>query len=201
LAHRILRPAAVLAVLVALGAGSAPLGAPAQAATTAAATAAPSVTPSATPVPAATAAATPAPAPAPTPEPGPRRRGRNDEPIDFPSAGPTSPAFATLDGIWEVQVQYIDRTDYSHFTLKQNGQTIAGTWNVEKASYPIEGTYDGRLFRFSIKQPTATLQLSGYVETASDMVGIIVPEKGANTAFTASHRSPIKPIFGRRRPG
>lgn len=193
LAHRTVRPAAVLAALVALAAGGGAWGTPAGAATTAPATAVPSVAPSATPVPAATAA--------PTPAPAPRRRGHDDEPIDFPSAAPTSPAFATLDGTWEVQLQYSDRTDYSHFTLRQNGQTISGTWNVEKDAYPIEGTYDGRLFKFSIKQPTTTLQLSGYVETASDMVGMIVPEKGANTAFTASHRMPIKPIFGRRRPG
>ncbi len=134
--------------------------------------------PFAAPIPALTPVATPA--PEPTAAPTPRRRGHSDEPPDMPSAGPTSPAFATLDGTWEVQLQFIDRTEYSHFTLKQSGQTISGTWNVDKDAYPLEGTYDGRQFKFTVKEPATTLQLSGYVETASDMVGIIVHEKGEN---------------------
>jgi hypothetical protein len=172
---------------------------PAAPASAAPASAAPGASaPSAAPIPALTPVATPA--PEPTAAPTPRRRGHSDEPPDMPSAGPTSPAFATLDGTWEVQLQFIDRTEYSHFTLKQSGQTISGTWNVDKDAYPLEGTYDGRQFKFTVKEPATTLQLSGYVETASDMVGIIVHEKGENSVFTASHRIPIKPIFGRRKP-
>jgi hypothetical protein len=189
LVHRILRPAAAVVALIALAASAAPFRAAAQSAPAASATAAPAGTPA--------PAVTPPPPPAPVP--APTRRGRYDPPDEIPSSAPTSPAFATLDGKWEVQVQYIDHTDYSHFTLKQSGQTIAGTWNVEKDAYPLEGTYDGRLFKFTVKQPSTTLQLSGYVETASDMVGIIVHEKGENTAFTASHRIPSKPLFGRRK--
>jgi hypothetical protein len=201
LVHRTLRPAAVAIVLAVLGASAAPFRAAAQSAPPAA-TAAPAVAaPAAAPVPAAvpTPVATPLPTPPATPTPGLRRH--NDEPPDAasPSAAPTSPAFATLDGTWEVQLQFIDRTEYSHFTLKQSGQTISGTWNVDKEAYPLDGTYDGRLFKFTVKQPTTTLQLSGYVETASDMVGTIVHEKGENSVFTASHRVPIKPLFGRRK--
>jgi penicillin-binding protein-related factor A (putative recombinase) len=121
-----------------------------------------------------------------------------DDPEEPPAPGPTSPAFATLDGNWEVQVQYIDHTDYSRFTLKQSGQTISGAWIVEKETFPLEGTYDGRLFKFTVKQPNATLSMSGFVETATDMVGIIDRGKGDTTAFTATHRTPQKPLFRRR---
>lgn len=195
LVHRTLRPAAALVALITLALAGCPSNGAAQSAPPV-----PTATPVAAPLP--TPAATPAvtPAPEPTAAPTPRRRGHSDEPVDLPTSAPTSPAFATLDGTWEVQLQFIDHTEYSHFALKQNGQSITGSWNVEKASYPLEGTYDGRTFKFSVKQPAETLALSGYVETASDMVGIIMHEKGPNGVFTASHRIPQKPLFGRRPP-
>ncbi len=196
LVHRTLRPAVfALIAISAIAAAAVPFRATAQSAPPAAAAASPSAAPSAVPAPPAVT-----PPPEPTPQVTPRRHGPKDQPDEFPSSAPTSPAFATLDGTWEVQLQFIDHTDYSHFKLKQSGQSITGTWNVDKDEYPLEGTYDGRLFKFTVKQPSTTLQLSGYVETASDMVGIIVHEKGENTVFTASHRLPIKPIFGRRKP-
>jgi hypothetical protein len=109
-----------------------------------------------------------------------------------PSPTPTSPAFATLDGTWEVQVQHPDTTDYSYLTIKQDPSgVLSGLWKVGKISYPIDGTYDGRLIKVVAKEPSGDVTLSGYVETASDMVGLVDygVGKGTPVAFTAEHRS------------
>jgi len=113
-----------------------------------------------------------------------------------PSATPTSPAFATLDGTWEVQLQYIDHTEYSYLTIVQGtAGTISGTWKLAgTTSYPFEGTYDGRVIRMTVKEPIGNVTMSGYVEGASDMVGIVDLSLGKRdpTAFTAEHRASSK---------
>ncbi len=162
------------------------------------------------PVPVRSAAATQAPtiAPAPTdvpsPSPSPAPRGRKGRPkpalpeattAPEPSATPTSPAFATLDGTWEVQLQYIDRTEYSYFTLVQAPTgALSGVWKVGGKTYPLDGTYDGRLIRIVVKEPTTDVTISGYVEGASDMVGTmdLMGGKTDPTAFTAEHRPSSK---------
>lgn len=135
----------------------------------------------------------------PTPEPrGHKKRGRaaaatpTDAPGNpEPTATPTSPAFATLDGTWEVQLQFIDRTEYSYFAITQGAAgSISGTWKVSGKAYPFEGTYDGRLIRIVAKEPAKNVTISGYVEGASDMVGTFDLTNGKvdPTAFTAEHR-------------
>ena len=108
-----------------------------------------------------------------------------------PTATPTSPAFSTLDGTWELQLQYINRTEYSYLTIAQQPTgTISGFWKVNGHDNPFEGTYDGRLIRMIVKEPTGNVTMSGYVEGASDMVGTVDlgKEQTQNVAFTAEHR-------------
>jgi hypothetical protein len=156
----------------------------------------PALTPS--PLPQASLAPQP-PTPSPTPAPRRARRGASASPTPGqtssaePTATPTSPAYSTLDGSWEVQLQRIDTTLYSRFTVKQDGNTVSGTWYVEGKEVPFDGTYDGRLFHFVAKDPKGNLDLSGYVENATNMVGIVDNGKGdvpyANPLpFTAEHR-------------
>jgi len=136
-----------------------------------------------------------------SPEPKGRKRGRSASPTTpssaapEPSATPTSPAFATLDGTWEVQLQFIDHTEYSYLTIAQGATgTITGTWRVNNTPYPFEGTYDGRLIRMLVKEPAGNVTMSGYVEGASDMVGTVDLGNGKAepTAFTAEHRPSSK---------
>jgi hypothetical protein len=149
--------------------------------------------------------------PSPTPTPAPRRghhRGASpassSTPGPEPTATPTSPAFSTLDGTWEVQVQSIAGTAYSHFALHQDGSTLSGTWQNSGKTWPITGTYDGRLFRLVIATaPNQTLNLTGYIENSTDMVGIVDNGKGEipyrnPLAFTAEHRAPYKPSMTNR---
>ena len=115
-----------------------------------------------------------------------------------PTATPTSPAFATLDGTWEFQLQFADRTEYSYLDVKQSGtDTLTGTWRTAAAKYPFEGTYDGRLIRLLVKEPKGNVTMSGYVEGAQDMVGLVDLGTGQTmpTAFTAEHRAAPKALF------
>jgi hypothetical protein len=111
-----------------------------------------------------------------------------------PTATPTSPAFATLDGTWEFQLQFIDRTEYSYLVIAQQPTgTVSGVWRVNKNQYPFDGTYDGRLFRVLVKEPSGNVTMSGYVEGASDIVGIVdLGNSTTPTAFTAEHRASQK---------
>lgn len=157
--------------------------------------------PSATPLPTPSVQLNPVPTamptPAPTPIATPAPRGRRGRPATSgtatpaPTPTPTSPAFASLDGNWEVQVQYIDHTTYSYLLIKQVANTITGSWRVAGKNNPFEGTFDGRLIRMVVKMPDGNVTMSGYVEGASDMVGLVDFGKPntAPTAFTAEHRA------------
>lgn len=90
-----------------------------------------------------------------------------------------------------MQLQYIDRTEYSYLTIAQGAAgAITGTWKVNAKTFPFEGTYDGRLIRVLVKEPAGNVTMSGYVEGASDMVGNVDLGNGKTepTAFTAEHR-------------
>ncbi|MEO6991804.1 MAG: hypothetical protein ABI346_09840 [Candidatus Baltobacteraceae bacterium] len=164
----------------------------------------PVTTPPPPPTPGASALPTLAPTSSPTPAPS-RKRGRVPPPeagptaTPAPTATPTSPAFSTLDGSWEVQVQRIDRTTYSRFEIRQTASILSGSWVVDKVNYPLEGTFDGRLFRMSVKLPAGAYALNGYVENSTDMVGVLDNGKGEipfvnPIAFTAEHRAPYNPL-------
>jgi hypothetical protein len=179
-----------------------PNGTPVPPVTTPQAAGNPTPLPSNLPIP----SSAPSPAITPTPEPSesPGRHGRRRRPAPeataepSPSATPTSPAFATLDGTWETQVQYIDHTDYSYLVIKQNPTgEITGMWRVSGKEYPFDGSYDGRLIRLLVKEPSGNLTWSGYVEGASDMVGTIDFGQGKvdPTPFTAEHRAAPKNPF------
>ncbi|MBV8601344.1 MAG: hypothetical protein JO359_07250 [Candidatus Eremiobacteraeota bacterium] len=134
-------------------------------------------------------------APSPTPAP---RRGRRAEPSGSPNPSPTGsaaatpapPQFTTLDGVWELEMQTRAKTYYSHLTLKQSGAAgsdITGMWLRENKKLPLTGTFDGRLFKFTVTDGAVQYTLSGYVENFSDIVGLITDGKN-QTAFTAEHR-------------
>jgi hypothetical protein len=149
----------------------------------------PAALPAATP-PASAATATPIPTLPPTLPVG-RNRRKGPAPgaaSPAPTATPTSPAFATLDGTWEMQVQYPDHTTYSYLVIRQKDSALSGFWRSGKQESPLEGTYDGRLIKLSVKLASGEVSFSGYVENASDMVGEVDFGKGATVAFTAEHR-------------
>ncbi|HEY0798146.1 MAG TPA: hypothetical protein VGD50_03295 [Candidatus Baltobacteraceae bacterium] len=177
--------ATAVAVLFAVAPATRPAPASAQTAS-AAPPASPAPTPATTPIP--SPAPSPTPAPTPTRRSGERHHAQDDEPSPTPT--PTSPAFTTLDGYWEVVVQTPEKYTYSNFVLHQAGDEITGTWTRDGKKMPLEGNYDGRQFKFVAHDSAHDLTLAGYVEGATDMVGIVDDGTpgGDPPAFTASHR-------------
>ncbi len=158
-------------------------------------------TTSASPTPIVATTATPGPSPSASAEATKAPRGRRSrlatpgpDAAPSPTETPTSPAFATLDGSWEVQIQTASVTTYSYLDIKQNQSGIAGIWrlNHDHDKYSFDGTYDGRLIRIVAKTATGDVILSGYVDGASDMVGTVDYGKGDPVAFTAEHRASSK---------
>ena len=76
--------------------------------------------------------------------------------------------------------------------IRQTGNQIAGTWRYEKKDYPFEGTYDGKTIKLVVTRDGKTWTFNGYVDSASDMVGILTDSAGTKIGFTANHRAPSK---------
>jgi hypothetical protein len=150
---------------------------------------------------------TPAPAPFASPEASPAaspsaegrgRRGRRASgeaasPGPSPTDTPEPPQFSTLDGVWEVALQPLGgaRAVYSHLYITQDGNALTGTWRRDaKTVLPFTGTFDGRVFKLTVTDGTATRLLSGYEENYSDMVGLLSEgdTQHGGIPFTAAHR-------------
>ena len=154
---------------------------------------------------------TPFPAATASPTPAPGRRGRRSStpnPEPSPSETPEPPQFSTMDGVWEVALQPLNgaRTVYSHLYVTQQGEDLTGTWvHGNNQKVPFTGTFDGRLFKLTLKDAKNTWTMAGYAENFSDMVGLLTTgdPKDQGTPFTADHRKKekLEPLTGRRGKG
>jgi hypothetical protein len=156
-------------------------------------------TPGTTPTPTPQPFTSPSEPPGASPSPeGRGRRGRRGEGSASPGPSPTEtpepPQFSTLDGVWEVALQPLTgaRAVYSHLYITQSGNSLTGTWKRDgkTPALPFTGTFDGRLFKLTVTDGTATRLLSGYEENYSDMVGLLSDgdPQHPGTPFTAAHR-------------
>ncbi|HLY02730.1 MAG TPA: hypothetical protein VKR56_09575 [Candidatus Cybelea sp.] len=154
-------------------------------------------TPPPTPPPlGATAAMTPEPDSSTLPQPAatlfplgaPAKSGKST-----PTPSPPPNARKGLDGVWEVQIQHPDVTDYTHFQLRQQGGALSGTYlDSKKKQYPLVGTVDGQDVRLIVSLPNGTtLLLEGKLDGTTDMVGMLTTA-GGQIPFTASYRAKEK---------
>ena len=138
--------------------------------------------------------------PGTTPAPSGRRRA-TPEPSPTGSETPEPPQFTSMDGVWEVASQPLDRSlrvSYTHLYITQHGDQLTGTWlrkgklkEKDADTYDFTGTFDGRLFKLNLKNAKGNVYtMSGYAENYSDMVGLLTTAdpKDRGTPFTASHR-------------
>lgn len=139
-------------------------------------------------------AATPPPTPPPigtpaTPSPA------TSSPAAKPYASPSPPANARkgLDGVWEVQIQHSNATDYTHFKLTQQGDALTGIYvDARGKKYPLSGTVDGQAVRLIVTLPNGTTLLAeGKLDGTTDMVGVLTMPDG-QVPFTASYRAKEK---------
>jgi hypothetical protein len=158
----------------------------------AAATPPPTPPPIGTPATPAPAAATPVPAPtnfalpATTPAPVPPAHVK-------PSPTPPPNARKGLDGVWEVEIQHPNLTDYTHFKLTQQGDALTGTYlDAHNKRYPLSGTVDGQDVRLIVTMPNGTtILMEGKLDGTTDMVGMLTMPNG-QVPFTASYRAKEK---------
>lgn len=144
------------------------------------------------------AAATPPPTPPPidnpaaTPIPIPSGYGpAGTAPAANPSATPTPPKDARkgLEGVWEVQIQRGNETDYTHFKIAQDGNALTGTYlDGAGKKYPLAGSVDGQSIRLIVSMPDGTtLLLEGRLDGTTDMLGMLTTSK-EQVPFTAAYR-------------
>jgi hypothetical protein len=158
----------------------------------AAATPPPTPPPIGTPAAPAPAAATPTPAasnyalPATTPAPAPSAQVK-------PTPTPPANARKGLDGVWEVEIQHPNLTDYTHFKLTQQGDALTGTYlDAHNKRYPLSGTVDGQDVRLIVTMPNGTtILMEGKLDGTTDMVGMLTMPNG-QVPFTASYRAKEK---------
>ncbi len=98
-----------------------------------------------------------------------------------------------LDGVWEVQIQHPNGTDYTHFTVKQQGDALNGTYlDTHGKKYPLAGSVDGQAVRMIVTMPNGTtMLLEGKLDGTTDMVGMLTTPDG-QMPFTASYRAKEK---------
>jgi hypothetical protein len=149
-----------------------------------------------------TVAATPPPTPPPVSNPGPLASPTSLAPPNGPqlpiaspapgtSASPTPPAEARkgLEGVWEVEIQRTNQTDYTHFRLAQAGSTLTGTYLDAKGKrYPLAGSVEGQAVRLIVTMPDGTtLLLEGRLDGTTDMIGMLTTPN-EQIPFTAAYR-------------
>jgi hypothetical protein len=153
-------------------------------------------------------AATPPPSPLPINQPQtlPPTPGPAASVITLPAATPSPAAAKTkptptpppnarkgLDGVWEVQIQHTNSTDYTHFKLTQEGDALTGTYlDTAGKKYPLAGSVDGQAIRLIVTLPNGTtMLLEGRLDGTTDMVGVLTTP-GGQVPFTAAYRAKTK---------
>lgn len=108
-----------------------------------------------------------------------------------PGATPTPPVDnrVGLEGVWEVQIQRGDITEYTHFNLKQAQAALTGTYlDKDGKRYPLTGSVDGQQIHLVVSLPDgATIVFAAKVDGTTDMLGLLTTAK-ENVPFTASYR-------------
>ena len=129
------------------------------------------------------APATPAPAATPTALPAANATPAPPKDVDI---------HANMTGVWEIAMQAPDGVVYSHFNLKQDGNTVTGQYLDENGKkFPLSGTIDGKTVRVVVSLPGSALVFNGTEEAFTDMVGTLTGAKDV-IGFTAAYRPKFK---------
>ncbi len=114
-------------------------------------------------------------------------------PKGYASPSPPPNARKGIEGVWEIQIQRSNRTDYTHMVLKQDGATLTGTYvDSGGKKYPLAGSVDGQAVRVIVSLPNGTtLLLEGRLDGTTDMIGEFTSPQ-EQTAFTAAYRAKEK---------
>ncbi len=121
--------------------------------------------------------------------------GSAASPAPAASATPSPPPNARkgLNGVWEVQIQHPQTTEYTHLIIEQQGGSLSGTYlDAAKKKYPLVGSIDGQDVRLIVSLPNGTtLLMEGRLDGTTDMLGMLTSTSG-QVPFTASYRAKEK---------
>jgi hypothetical protein len=114
-------------------------------------------------------------------------------PSETPSPSPPPNARKGIEGVWEVQIQHLNSTDYTHFKLEQTGNALTGTYlDHNGKKYPLSGSLDGQDVRLLVTMPNGTtMLLEGRLDGTTDMIGMLTTDK-EQVPFTAAYRAKEK---------
>jgi hypothetical protein len=113
-------------------------------------------------------------------------------PSGTPSPSPPPDARKGIEGVWEVQIQHMNSTDYTHFKLAQTGNALTGTYLDHGKKYPLSGSLDGQDVRLIVSMPNGTtMLLEGRLDGTTDMIGLLTTDK-EQVPFTAAYRAKEK---------
>jgi hypothetical protein len=130
--------------------------------------------------------------------PGPAASVINMPGVTPPPAGKPTPAPPVnarkgIEGVWEVQIQHTNTTDYTHLLLTEQGDALSGTYvDARGKKYPLAGSLEGQAVRLIVTMPNGTtLMLEGKLDGTNDMVGMLTSSDG-QLPFTAAYRAKEK---------
>lgn len=151
----------------------------------------PPVLPVFSPAPVTTAGASASPAADATPQFTPDTTGMTLPGSKAAKATPSPPPDKRkgLDGVWEVQIQRGEKTQYVHFKLQQDQNALTGTYmDASNKRFPLAGSLDGKSVRIVVTLSDGTsVTFTAQVDGTTDMLGMMTTA-GEATPFTAAYR-------------
>jgi hypothetical protein len=131
--------------------------------------------------------------------------GLSAKPAPSPSESPTAvpTPFMPLDevpnGSWDVIEQTYTSVIYSKMTLKESGDTITGSWIIDKNTvYALVGSRQGAHLTLQIMSkstPDATVlgKMDADIDGIADMIGLITLGTGDPIAFQGAQHGRVPP--------
>jgi len=133
-----------------------------------------------------TASPTPAASPAPV-KPAVKPAAK---PVVKPTPKPPPPQRIGISGVWEIQIQYPNKTIYAHFSMHQHGDALEGTYlSPQGKKSRLAGSVSGENMVVVVTLADGkVLRFESQLNGTTDMVGMYTKADGKRVVFTASYR-------------
>ncbi len=112
------------------------------------------------------------------------------KPVLKPTPKPPPPQRVGISGVWEIQIQYPNKTIYAHFSMHQSGDALEGTYlSPHGKKSRLAGSVSGENMVVVVTLPNGkVLRFESQLNGTTDMVGMFTKADGKRVVFTASYR-------------
>jgi len=133
---------------------------------------------------------TPSPTPAASPVPMKQVAKPVAKPVLRPTPKPPPPRRIGISGVWEIQIQYPNKTIYAHFSMHQHGDALEGTYlSPAGKKARLAGSVSGENMVVVVTLPDGkVMRFESQLNGTTDMVGMLTKADGKRVVFTASYR-------------